>query len=76
MQAYSHSDRLGDHPEKLLRPERIQQVICKGVDIFDMLPEAYTYLDLFSRWKGSLPGRKTAVSQQVCLFRAYSDCSY
>jgi len=60
MQAYSHSDRLGDHPEALLRPERIQHAICNGLDIFDMLPEAYSFLDLFARWKGSVPGRKTA----------------
>jgi beta-1,4-mannosyl-glycoprotein beta-1,4-N-acetylglucosaminyltransferase len=69
MQAYSHSDRLGDHPDNLLRPERIQKAICEGLDIFDMLPEAYSYLDLFSRWKGSVPGRKTAVSRLLVFVR-------
>lgn len=62
MQAYSHNDRLGDHPEELLRSERIQKAICDGLDIFDMLPEAYSFLDLLSRWKGSVPASKTAVS--------------
>lgn len=40
MQGYSHSDRLGGKTE-LLDPQRIQKVICKGADIFGMLPEAY-----------------------------------
>ena len=36
---YSHADRVTD--PALLQPERIQQVICEGKDIFGMLPEAY-----------------------------------
>jgi hypothetical protein len=61
MQAYSHSDRLGDDPEALLRPERIQKNICEGNNIFGMLPEAYTFLDLFARWKGTKIRQLTAV---------------
>lgn len=40
MKGYSHSDRLGGRAE-LLKPEHIQDTICKGKDIFEMLPEAY-----------------------------------
>lgn len=39
MLGYSHADRVTD--PALLKPERIQQVICEGKDIFGMLPEAY-----------------------------------
>ncbi|TFK74038.1 glycosyltransferase family 17 protein [Pluteus cervinus] len=46
MKGFSHADRIGGHPE-LLEVRRIQEVICKGTDIFGMLPEAYSYLDLF-----------------------------
>jgi beta-1,4-mannosyl-glycoprotein beta-1,4-N-acetylglucosaminyltransferase len=46
MRGFSHSDRIGGN-EKLLDPTRIQQTICKGKDIFGMLPEAYKWVDLF-----------------------------
>ncbi|KIP06548.1 glycosyltransferase family 17 protein [Phlebiopsis gigantea 11061_1 CR5-6] len=46
MQGYSHADRVTD--PSLLKPERIQQVVCSGDDIFGMLPEAYRWKDLFS----------------------------
>ncbi|KAK7054651.1 hypothetical protein VNI00_003114 [Paramarasmius palmivorus] len=46
MQGFSHSDRIGGKMD-LLKPESIQQKICNGDDIFGMLPEAYSYLDLF-----------------------------
>lgn len=32
----------------LLSHERIQRVICEGKDIFNMLPEAYSYKDLLA----------------------------
>lgn len=40
MQGFSHSDRIGGDMS-LLEPERIQSTICKGKDIFGMLPEAF-----------------------------------
>ncbi|KAL1949610.1 hypothetical protein VTO73DRAFT_8491 [Trametes versicolor] len=46
MSGYSHADRVTD--PALLKPERIQQVICEGKDIFGMLPEAYRWKDLIS----------------------------
>lgn len=48
MQGFSHSDRIGGRTS-LLDPERIQDIICRGKDIFGMLPEAYSYLDLLSQ---------------------------
>jgi len=45
MQGFSHADRLAGDPS-LLSPERIQQVICQGKDIFNMLPEVYSYRDM------------------------------
>lgn len=41
MQGFSHSDRIGGRME-LLNPARIQDTICRGKDIFGMLPEAYS----------------------------------
>lgn len=43
MQAYSHADR---SRAELLGEDRIQKVICDGTDIFDMLPEAYSWSEL------------------------------
>ncbi|GAA5845697.1 hypothetical protein JCM9279_006075 [Rhodotorula babjevae] len=48
-QGYSHTDRLGSRPAHLLKPKRIQDTICAGLDFFKMLPEAYTYRDLFNK---------------------------
>ncbi|GAA6012494.1 hypothetical protein JCM11491_004350 [Sporobolomyces phaffii] len=48
-QGYSHVDRLGSRPAALLRPHRIQETICKGLDMFSMLPEAYTYREFIMK---------------------------
>jgi beta-1,4-mannosyl-glycoprotein beta-1,4-N-acetylglucosaminyltransferase len=48
MQGFSHADRIAGRID-LLEPRRIQDTICHGKDIFGMLPEAYSYLDLFSQ---------------------------
>ncbi|KAF9447192.1 glycosyltransferase family 17 protein [Macrolepiota fuliginosa MF-IS2] len=58
MQGFSHADRIAGRVD-LLDPNRIQTTICRGKDIFGMLPEAYSYLDLFSQM--SLEPLKTAV---------------
>ncbi|GAA5993505.1 hypothetical protein JCM5350_006742 [Sporobolomyces pararoseus] len=50
-QGYSHVDRLGSRPSALLRPGRIQETICKGSDMFSMLPEAYTYREFIMKLK-------------------------
>lgn len=48
MRGFSHSDRIGGRMD-LLEPTRIQQNICRGKDLFEMLPEAYSYTDLLSQ---------------------------
>lgn len=47
MQAYSHADRV--RYASFLDPKRIQNLICKGSDLFDMLPEEYTFQELISK---------------------------
>ena len=41
MQGFSHADRIAGRLN-LLDPKRIQDTVCKGKDIFGMLPEAYS----------------------------------
>lgn len=59
MNGYSHADRV--HSKSILEKDRIQQVICKGEDIFDMLPEAYNYKDLLYKW-GPIPKQTSGIS--------------
>ncbi|MED6164147.1 hypothetical protein PIB30_086888 [Stylosanthes scabra] len=47
MKAYSHTDRV--RFPHYLSPERIQDVICKGGDLFDMLPEEYTFKEIIAK---------------------------
>ncbi|KAJ3549394.1 hypothetical protein NMY22_g897 [Coprinellus aureogranulatus] len=48
MKGFSHADRISGRIN-LLDPKRIQDTICRGRDIFGMLPEAYSYIYFFSR---------------------------
>ncbi|KAK0461052.1 glycosyltransferase family 17 protein [Desarmillaria tabescens] len=48
MTGFSHHDRIGGQLS-LLDPQRIQDTICKGKDIFGMLPEAFSYVDLLAQ---------------------------
>ncbi|GFZ19052.1 beta-1,4-N-acetylglucosaminyltransferase family protein [Actinidia rufa] len=41
MKAYSHYDRV--RFSHYLNPKRIQDIICKGADLYDMIPEEYTF---------------------------------
>lgn len=47
MTAYSHADRV--RRKDYLDHSRIQKLICEGDDLFDMLPEEYTFQDLFKK---------------------------
>ncbi|MES2287670.1 MAG: hypothetical protein V4547_18385 [Bacteroidota bacterium] len=58
MTSYSHSDRVTS--KRLLDESEIQRKICEGLDIFDMLPEAYTYKELISQM-GSVPKRQSTI---------------
>lgn len=47
MQSYSHADRV--RYSSFLDPVRIQEIICTGGDLFDMLPEEYTFRELIGK---------------------------
>ncbi|GAA0158462.1 glycosyltransferase [Lithospermum erythrorhizon] len=58
MKAYSHFDRV--RFSHFLNPKRVQRVICKGDDLFDMLPEEYTFREIIGKM-GSIPHSYSAV---------------
>ncbi|KAK9675529.1 hypothetical protein RND81_11G013000 [Saponaria officinalis] len=58
MKAYSHNDRV--RFSHYLNPKRIQTVICKGDDLFDMIPEEYTFQEIIGKM-GSVPHSYSAV---------------
>lgn len=58
MKAYSHYDRV--RFSHYLNPQRVQKVICKGADLFDMLPEEYTFKDIIGKM-GPVPRSFSAV---------------
>ena len=58
MRAYSHAERGGDANSVFRTPAHVQRAVCEGRDLYDMLPEAYTFRDLFARW-GRLPSHST-----------------
>ncbi|KAL3656080.1 hypothetical protein CASFOL_000476 [Castilleja foliolosa] len=58
MKAYSHVDRV--RFSRFLNPKRVQRVICKGADLFDMLPEEYTFKDIIGKM-GPIPHSYSAV---------------
>ncbi|KAJ4827561.1 hypothetical protein Tsubulata_004781 [Turnera subulata] len=58
MKAYSHNDRV--RFSHYLNPKRIQDVICKGADLFDMLPEEYTFREIIGKM-GPIPHSYSAV---------------
>ncbi|XP_008804707.2 beta-1,4-mannosyl-glycoprotein 4-beta-N-acetylglucosaminyltransferase [Phoenix dactylifera] len=59
MTAYSHADRV--RWASFLDHSRIQRIICGGEDLFDMLPEEYTFRELFQRL-GPIPKSASAVN--------------
>ncbi|KAL1372271.1 hypothetical protein AAHE18_01G191700 [Arachis hypogaea] len=58
MTAYSHADRV--RYKSFLSHSRIQDIICRGDDLFDMLPEEYTFKDIIKKM-GSIPPSAFAV---------------
>ncbi|KAK4760298.1 hypothetical protein SAY87_005191 [Trapa incisa] len=58
MKAYSHNDRV--RFSHYMDPRRIQDVICKGTDLFDMLPEEYTFKDIIGKM-GPIPHSHSAI---------------
>ncbi|CAN6895874.1 unnamed protein product [Brassica oleracea] len=58
MKAYSHTDRV--RFSHYLNPKRIQDVICKGTDLFDMFPEEHTFREIIGKL-GPIPRSYSAV---------------
>ena len=58
MTAYSHADRV--RFKSFLSHSRIQDLICKGDDLFDMLPEEYSFKELIKKM-GPIPRSASAV---------------
>ncbi|VFQ73522.1 unnamed protein product [Cuscuta campestris] len=58
MKAYSHTDRV--RFSHFLDPKRIQDVICRGADLYDMIPEEYTFKDIIAKM-GPVPRSYSAV---------------
>ncbi|KAI4344162.1 hypothetical protein L6164_011424 [Bauhinia variegata] len=58
MTAYSHADRV--RQKSFLSHSRIQKLICNGDDLFDMLPEEYSFQELIKKI-GSIPRSASAV---------------
>ncbi|XP_057825765.1 uncharacterized protein LOC131037600 isoform X2 [Cryptomeria japonica] len=58
MKSYSHVDRVKF--SYFLDPSRIQNIICSGANLFDMLPEEYSFQQIIAKM-GSLPHFFSAV---------------
>uniref|UniRef100_A0A1D1YEM8 Beta-1,4-mannosyl-glycoprotein 4-beta-N-acetylglucosaminyltransferase n=1 Tax=Anthurium amnicola TaxID=1678845 RepID=A0A1D1YEM8_9ARAE len=58
MKAYSHADRV--KRSNFLNHARIQKIICRGEDLFDMLPEEYSFRELIKKM-GPIPKSSSAV---------------
>ncbi|GMN59959.1 hypothetical protein TIFTF001_029051 [Ficus carica] len=58
MTAYSHADRVSQ--KDFLNYSRIQRLICQGGDLFNMIPEEYTFKELIKKM-GPIPRSASAV---------------
>lgn len=58
MTAYSHAERV--KRKDFLDHARIQELICRGDDLFNMLPEEYSFRELIKKM-GSIPRSASAV---------------
>ncbi|PON69341.1 Glycosyl transferase [Trema orientale] len=66
MTAYSHADRV--RRKDFLNSSRIRKIICQGDDLFDMLPEEYSFKELISKM-GSIPRSSSAVHLPAYLIK-------
>ncbi|KAI3823988.1 hypothetical protein L1987_05434 [Smallanthus sonchifolius] len=73
MKAYSHTDRV--RFSHFLDPKRIQNVICNGDDLYDMLPEEYTFKDIIAKM-GPIPHSYSAVHLPSYLLNHADEYSY
>lgn len=73
MKAYSHTDRV--RFSHYLDPKRIQNVICNGDDLYDMLPEEFTFKDIIAKM-GPIPHSYSAVHLPSYLLNHAENYSY
>ncbi|GAA0160637.1 glycosyltransferase [Lithospermum erythrorhizon] len=73
MKAYSHTDRI--RFAHFLDHDRIQDIICRGADLFDMLPEEYTFRDIIGRM-GPIPHSHSAVNLPSFLYDSADKYEY
>lgn len=73
MKAYSHSDRI--RFRHYLNPSRIQDIICKGADLYDMLPEEYTFKEIIGKM-GPIPRSYSAVHLPAYLLEYADEYKY
>ncbi|KAL6221284.1 hypothetical protein ACLB2K_009035 [Fragaria x ananassa] len=66
MSAYNHADRVWRRD--FLDYGRIQKLICQGDDLFDMLPEGYTFKEVISKM-GSIPKSASAINLPAYLIK-------
>ncbi|KAF7130272.1 hypothetical protein RHSIM_Rhsim10G0014800 [Rhododendron simsii] len=59
MKAYSHYDRV--RFSHYLNPKRIQDIICKGADLYDMIHEYHTFKEIIGNM-GPIPHSYSAVN--------------
>ncbi|XP_019161353.1 PREDICTED: uncharacterized protein LOC109157994 [Ipomoea nil] len=73
MKAYSHNDRV--RFSHFLDPKRIQDIICRGADLYDMLPEEFTFKDIIGGM-GPIPHSYSAVHLPSYLLNNADTYSY
>ncbi|KAJ0237326.1 Beta-1,4-N-acetylglucosaminyltransferase family protein [Hirschfeldia incana] len=73
MKAYSHTDRV--RFSHYLDPKRIQDVICKGTDLFDMFPEEHTFREIIGKL-GPIPRSYSAVHLPTYLIQNADSYKY
>ncbi|EPS57508.1 hypothetical protein M569_17309, partial [Genlisea aurea] len=73
MRAYSHVDRV--RFSRFLNRGRIQRVICDGADLFDMIPEEYSFREIIGKL-GSIPRSYSAVHLPAYLLEKSHDYKY
>ncbi|KAI7746366.1 hypothetical protein M8C21_029050 [Ambrosia artemisiifolia] len=73
MKAYSHSDRI--RFAHYLDPKRIQKVICRGDDLYDMLPEEFTFKEIIGNM-GPIPHSYSAVNLPAYLLNNVEEYKY
>ncbi|EPS72467.1 hypothetical protein M569_02291 [Genlisea aurea] len=73
MKAYSHTDRV--RFSHFLDRERIQDIICRGANLYDMLPEEYTFREIIGKM-GPTPSSYSAVHLPAYLLENADEFRY